>query len=232
MDITAEIKRFALDSGASLVGVADLADFRDYPTFPPDLLAPFTRAVSMAVALDSGVIDAIDQLPTEEYADHYRAVNEKLNCIAEKTANWIIERGHKAHAVPASAFADPDRLMGHISHKAVARMAGIGWQGKSLLIVTPEFGPRVRLVTLLTDMPLTPDGPIKNRCAECTKCTEACPVGAIRCVLPAGGHYASREEAIDFDVCNDRTISNNALPGIGARVCGVCVRACPWGARK
>jgi len=229
MDTTSEIKEFARTSGATLVGVADLAHFRDYPTFPPDLLLPFTCAVSIAVALEDDVIDAIDQLPTIEYADHYRAVNEKLNGIAGKVVNWIKERGHKAHAVPASAFADPDRLMGHISHKAVARMAGIGWQGKSLLIVTEDFGPRVRLVTVLTDMPLTPDGPIKNRCGECANCTEACPVGAIKCVLPIGEYYASRDEAIDFGACNDRTISNNAIPGIGARVCGVCVRACPWG---
>jgi len=229
MPDTQELKRFAINNGASLVGVADLGHFRNYPTFPPDLTEPYTRAVSVAIALDDGVIDAIEQLPTVQYADHYRAVNEELNAIAEKIVNWIIEHGHKAHAVPASAFADPERLMGHISHKAVARMAGIGWQGKSLLIVTPDFGPRVRLVTVLTDMPLAPDGPIENRCGECTKCTEACPVGAIRCVLPAGEHYSSRDEAIDFATCNDRTIANNSLPGIGARVCGVCVRACPWG---
>ena len=229
---TSELKEFSLKSGASLVGIADLAHFRDYPTFPPDLLAPYTRAVSVALALDPNIIETIDQLPTIEYADHSRAVNEKLNAMATSIVRWITGRGPKAHAVPASAFADPDKLMGHISHKAVARMAGVGWQGKSLLIVTPEFGPRVRLVTVLTDMPLTPDGPIRNRCAECTNCTDACPVGAIRCVLPALEHYASREEALDFGACNSRTITNNAMPGIGARVCGVCIRACPWGAPK
>ena len=48
-------------------------------------------------------------------------------------------------------------LFGNISHKAVARTEGIGWQGKSLLIVSPQYGPRIRLATVLTDMPLEPD---------------------------------------------------------------------------
>ena len=230
MGITNELKEHAAGSGADLVGIAALLRFRDYPAIPGGLLEPYDFAVSMAVALDPGVIDEIDQLPTTKYADHYRTINQKLDSIAASVAGWIEARGQKAYAVPASAFADPERLMGHISHKAVARMAGLGWQGKSLLIVTPEHGPRIRLVTVLTDMPLAPDSPLDNRCGDCTNCREACPAGAIRGVLPQGDYYRDRDEAIDLEACNARTITNNGMPGIGARICGVCVRACPWGA--
>ncbi len=93
----------------------------------------------------------------------------------------------------------------HISHKAVARMAGLGWQGKSLLLINPEYGPRVRLVTILTDMPLTPDGPVKNRCGACLECVQACPASAIKNALDrqflyqqgCGGRFGKMSPKID-----------------------------------
>ncbi|WP_207261349.1 hypothetical protein [Desulfovibrio sp. Huiquan2017] len=58
-----------------------------------------------------------------------------------------------------------------LPYKAVA--AGIGWQGKSLLTVGPEYGPRIRLVTVLTGEELTPDTPARNRCGGSTNGTDA-----------------------------------------------------------
>ncbi|TAN39244.1 MAG: epoxyqueuosine reductase [Nitrospirae bacterium] len=229
MDLSAELKAFCRTSGADLAGIADLAPFQQgWPTLPPDLLRLYTRAISVAVRLDDDIMDAIDDLPTTEYADHYRRANEILDRVTAAIAAWIMNRGFRAEAVPASKIIDTDNLLGGLSHKAVARMAGIGWQGKSLLIVSPEFGPRIRLATVLTDLPLLPDGPLKNRCGACTECTDACPAGAIRNVT-AEGMYASREEALFFGRCAAKTLANSTMPGIGARICGVCVRACPHG---
>jgi epoxyqueuosine reductase QueG len=229
MDASSELKAFCKSSGADLAGIADLAPFQQgWPTLPADLLAPYSRAVSVAVRLDDEIMDAITCLPTADYADHYRNVNAALDRLTAEVAGWIIGRGCRAEAVPASKIMDAVDLLGAVSHKAVARMAGIGWQGKSLLIVSPEFGPRIRLATVLTDMPLTPDGPISNRCGACTECTDACPAEAIRNAT-AGNGYTSREEALFFGRCADKTYENSLLPGIGARICGVCVRACPHG---
>jgi len=229
MDSSAELKAFCRSSGADLAGIADLAPFKEgWPTLPPDLLRPYARALSIAVRLDDGIVDAIDGLPTIEYADHYRKVNEILDGLTANIAAWITGRGFRAEAVPASKIMDTENLLGGLSHKAVARMAGIGWQGKSLLIVSPEFGPRIRLATVLTDMLLTPDGPLENRCGTCTACKNDCPVAAIRNVT-ANGRYTSREEALFFERCVEKTLANSKMPGIGARICGVCVRACPNG---
>lgn len=225
----AAIKEYAIGAGASLVGIADLATFADYPTLPPDLLTPYTRAVSMAIAIDREIVSRIDQLPTKEYAAHCRQTNALLNALGPSVADWIERQGHNAYPIPASEFIDKDKLMGHISHKAVARMAGIGWQGKQLLIISPEYGPHIRLITVLTDMPLAPDGPVANRCASCHKCADACPVGAIRNVHPAADHYASRDEALEFEKCRARTKANSQMPEVGHPICGVCIKACPWG---
>lgn len=60
-----------------------------------------------------------------------------------------------------------------LSYSSFAVAAGIGWQGKSLLTVGPEYGPRIRLVTVLTGAELTPDTPSKNRCGGGTNGTDA-----------------------------------------------------------
>ncbi|MBW2340498.1 MAG: hypothetical protein JRF50_09160 [Deltaproteobacteria bacterium] len=78
--------------------------------------------------------------------------------------------------------------------KAVGRLGGLGWQSKSLLLVNPDYGPRTRLATILTDAPLNPHGPIENRCGDCTKCKDACPPGAIK-GASTKDHYRSREDA-------------------------------------
>ena len=229
METSDDLKTFCKASGADLAGIADLAPFqRGWPTLPADLLLPYARAVSVAVRLDDDIMDAITDHPTIEYADHYRMVNTVLDRLTAEIVGWLTGRGYRAEAVPASKIMDTGNLLGALSHKAVSCMAGIGWQGKSLLIVSPEFGPRIRLATVLTDMPLIPDGPIENRCGACTECTDACPAGAIRNAT-AYNRYASREEALFFGRCADRTLAFSKLPGIGARICGVCVMVCPHG---
>jgi epoxyqueuosine reductase QueG len=110
-------------------------------------------------------------------------------------------------------------------------MAGIGWQGKSLLVISPQFGPRIRLATVLTAMPLDADGPVRNRCGRCRECVKACPASAIKNVTTEG-HYADRDEALFFGRCAAKTLEFRNRPGIGARICGVCVRACPFGRRN
>ncbi len=229
MDVSSELKAFCRSLGADLVGIADLAPFQQgWPTLPSDLLRPFTRAISVAVRLDDTIMEAITSHPTAAYAEHYRTANADLDRLTAEISSWIMNRGFRAEAVPASKIMDTENLLGAVSHKAIAKMAGIGWQGKSLLIVSPQFGPRIRLATVLIDMPLTPDGPVRNRCGSCTECRDACPVQAIRNVT-ASDRYADRDEALFFDLCVNRTYENSLLPGIGARICGVCVRACPNG---
>lgn len=233
MEQTERLKAFAEEVGADIVGIADLVPFKEerWMVTPQDLLLPYTKAVSVAVHLDDTIIDVIKDVPTPDYAQHYRDVNVRLDGITALIAASIGEYGFKATAIPASEIKDENNFLGAISHKAVARMAGIGWQGKSLLIVNPQYGPRIRLATVITDMPLTPDKPIKNRCGTCEECAKACPVSAIRNVS-TDSRYESRDIALHLERCVNRTTEVKAMPGIGVRACGVCVRACPFGRSK
>ena len=229
MNVTTELKLAAREAGADLVGVADLAPFRESGSLlPPDAFERFRNAVAVAVRLDDAIIDGIQSAPTPAYAEHYRRVNRALDRITGQVARWVSARGFSAYAVPASETLDKANHLGGISHKAVARLAGIGWQGKSLLIVSPRFGPRIRLSTLLTNMPLMVDKPLKNRCGSCGACATACPAAAIKNVRTLD-RYSSRDDALHFNRCVEQTGRFKAEPDIGARICGVCVSVCPFG---
>jgi epoxyqueuosine reductase QueG len=229
---TAQLKRRLARWGADISGVADLEPFREYATIPAGLLEGYTRAVSIAVRVPAGVFETVGERPTPLYAAVYLTANRLLDDIAFRAAALLQDEGFRSLPIPASQVLDREHWRRAISHKAVARMAGVGWQGKNLLLVTREYGSRVRLVTVLTDAPLAVDGPVKNRCGSCTACRDACPSGAIRGV-GTRDRYASREEALVFERCRDRlTLENAKLPDVGVPICGVCIRVCPFGTPK
>lgn len=228
----AELKAMLQDEtknqGADLFGVTRTALLEGLPLLPENLAVHYRTAISMAVKLPTGVFESIQDCPTPIYANTYQAANRLLDKIAISIAKWLEDRGHLSLPVPASQILDKKNFFGAISHKAVARMAGLGWQGKSLLLVTPIYGPRVRLVTVLTAAELPVDEPMKNRCGNCRECEKACPSGAIKGVSTQT-HYPEREDALYFDRCVAKTYAFANLPHIGAPICGICIRVCPFG---
>ncbi len=226
------VKRLAQNCGADLVGIADLTLLEGIETEPPGLLVGYRRAVSIGVRLADGVMDQIVDAPTPLYQQHYAKVNALLDDIALRVSQYIRKTGRKALPIPASQVLDRKRWYSYISHKAVAIAAGLGWQGKSLLVVNPEHGPRIRLVTVLTDLDLIPDKPLKNLCGKCSACAEACPARAIRNVNTES-HYTTRDEALVFERCVKKVTQEfPKLPYIENPICGVCIRACPRGMKK
>jgi epoxyqueuosine reductase len=226
---TNRIKAKILDWGADLVGVTDTESLNELKVIPPNLLQGFDRAVSIAIQLPISIFEEISDKPTPNYSSAYKTANLILDQLAYKTALAFQKEGYHSLPIPASQVLDYENLYAAISHKAVARMAGLGWQGKNLLIITPQYGPRVRLVTVLTAAPLIVDMPIKNRCGDCMLCRDACPAKAIRGVNTTD-HYKDRSEALHFSRCVDKlTIEYTALPGVDAGICGICIKVCPFG---
>lgn len=235
-DLTTDGSRARLESeararGADLFGVADLAGARALETRPARLFEGYARAVMLGVKLPDAAVEECGDGPTPQYAHAYRVANEALDHLAYRAARLIEEEGHRALPLPASQLLDRERLTGHVSYKALGRLAGLGWQGKSLLLVNLRFGPRFRLVAVLTDWALPADGPVRNRCGTCTACAEACPSGAIKGV-GTDTHYADRDEALHFDRCAGLCFEFAQRPHIEKPICGACVRACPWGRRR
>jgi epoxyqueuosine reductase QueG len=174
----------------------------------------------------------ISDRPIPIYVSVYQTANRLLDDIAFRAAAMLQNDGFYSLPIPASQVLDRKNWQAAITHKAVARTAGLGWQGKNLLLITPRYGSGVRLVTVLTDAPLTADIPVKNRCGKCTLCRDACPVGAIKGVSTED-HYKDRDEALYFSRCADKLSEEFAkLPDIGVPVCGICIKVCPFGRKR
>ncbi len=229
MDYAERIKEFITALGADLVGVTDFEALKELQTIPDNLLDSFSRALSIGVSLPVSVFEMISDRPTPLYASVYQTANRLLDDIALKASKRLQQDGYPSLPVPASQIVDRENLLGAISHKAVARLAGIGWQGKNLLIINPRYGSRIRLVTVLTTAPLKTDDPVRNRCGGCTLCRDSCPAGAIK-GINTEDHYSSRDEALHFQRCADKLTGEFAnLPGVGYPICGICIKVCPYG---
>ena len=228
-DYTEKIKDTIIQLGANCVGVADTEPLKRLTLNPPNLLDSFSRAISIALRLPSAAFEQIIDQPTPLYSSIYQTANRILDEIAFHTTNIIQTDGFKGLPIPASQVLDREHWYGAITHKAVGRMAGLGWQGKSLLLVNPYYGPRIRLATVLTDAPLKADSPIKNLCGECTLCRDACPAGAIKGV-GTKTNYKSRDEALYFSRCVEKLVDEfSTLPNVGVPICGICINVCPFG---
>lgn len=177
------------------------------------------------MVLSAPANEAIEDRPAPIYAPRYAWVSALLDETALGGSRYKEKRGAQAMPLTASQVLAVANNHSFLSHKAVAVAAGIGWQGKSLLTISPECGPRPRLVTIPTGVDRTPDNPDKNRCGSGTTCTDACPAGTIRNVR-TDSHYASRDEALRSAEHRVREV-NAKMEHIGSSIYGLCLRGCP-----
>ncbi len=205
------IAEFLSDLGIELVGIADLTG-KD--TKPVETSDPWPRALVMGYVLSRAVVRTVTDRPSLLYKHHYKTVNWLLDQAAERFAHQLERSGYRSLAIPASQTVDRDRRHGHLSHRYLGYLAGLGFRGRSGLLVNPRYGARVRYATVLTDAPIETDQPIDDSCGACRACVDVCPAGAIS------------ENGVDIDRCGRKLNEFAALPGIGQQICGVCVKAC------
>jgi epoxyqueuosine reductase QueG len=218
--------------GADLWGVADLAPARDFVAAQGgESLAAYPRAVSAGIIVPHAIVDRLperaDWSVVVAYRHQYDTINRRLDLFASHVTSLLQQRGFRAYPIPASERVDDERICAAFSHKLAAHLAGLGWIGKSCLLVTPQAGPRLRWVTVLTDAPLTVTGAsMADRCGSCRECVDACPVGAF-----TGREFRPdepREARYDAAAC-DRDFKAMREKRPGSDVCGLCVYACPYG---
>ncbi|WHH60386.1 4Fe-4S double cluster binding domain-containing protein [Petroclostridium sp. X23] len=226
MDRIEILRSKLVEWGASTVAFADVSGYvnEKYNDLP--------YAVSIAVRLSDRIIDEMEDMPTYTYFHHYRTVNSLIDHITLKAGLFIQNWGYNYIAVPASQTVKnvSEQYAGIFPHKTAAVLSGMGWVGKSGLLVTHEFGPRVRLGTILTDMVLPVDsGDKKMSCGDCILCTVSCPAMAIR--GNEWHHEKGREHIVDAHACSQ--YMKNKFQHIGrGSVCGICVKVCPHGKKK
>jgi epoxyqueuosine reductase QueG len=231
--LEARLEALVRERGAHFFGIADLAPAREeVRRLGGKAVASFPRAVSIGIALSHEIVDRLPERARPEVAGAYRAhideIKDALRRTEAELAEVLRQEGHSTLAIPVSERKDeryPDAIF---SHKLAARLAGLGWIGKSCLLVTPEIGPRVRWTTVLTDAPLQPTGePVAERCGNCRKCIEICPAGAFSGRAFQIGE--PREARFDALACDSYMAEVERQTGF--KTCGLCAYVCPSGRR-
>ena len=233
MIMNEELHKLAKSHMVSYFGVADISQV-DHSTIDQAAagIGNYPYCISMGIALPNEIVDRLPY--REQYNDAfnyklfaYDVINQRLDLAASVLAGCIQEKGFRALPVPASGIIDRGRLWGAFTHKLGARLCGFGWIGKSCLLVTPDNGPRVRWVSILTDAPLqtTGEGVMEQQCGECTACADICPANAIK----GRGFDEGEPREMRFDArkCDEYFYSLTSAGKL--YVCGMCLYACPHG---
>ncbi len=232
--LEARLEALALSRGARFFGIADLAPARkEVRRLGGEDVAAYPRAVSIGIELSHEIVDELPERATRHdvarmYRLHLDEIKEVLRQIETELADALRLEGHAVLAIPVSERRDERYLEAIFSHKLAAHLAGLGWIGKSCLLVTPETGPRARWTTVLTDAPLRVTGePSAERCGSCRECVDICPVGAFSGRAFTAGE--PREIRFNAPSCDSHIAEIERETGFKA--CGLCVYVCPFGRR-
>ena len=145
--------------------------------------------------------------------DYHEVIAEKL----DKIDNFLREFGGEQ-----KCYVDT----GPVLERDYAAQAGIGWHGKSTMLIDQRLGTWFFLAEILTTLELPADEPVPNHCGTCERCITACPTGAI-----TAPHRVDARRCISYLTIELKgVIPLDLRPLIGDRIfgCDDCLDACPW----
>ncbi len=224
---SAEVKKVGKLFGADLVGVTEFDERWVYTerfdhltgeAKPNDLPDGLSSVIVIGQAMDA---DLIQTAPSALAGAATGLGYSQDAAVLLGLAQYIRNLGYEA--VPSmndTALAIP-----------LAIAAGLGEYGRHGLLITPEYGPRLRFGKIFTDMPLASDKPkllgVKEFCEQCDRCAQACPAKAIPfgeptpVALNRSGLKGVNKWSVDGEKCFSYWTKINSD-------CAVCVRICPW----
>ncbi len=183
----ARIKQLARDFGADLVGIA-AADVLN--AFPPDPLCPQTP--DRILPSCRSVIVIVQRIPAGAFRAKHNAVVQymdmlvlrRMDHVAFRIAETLEQAGHPALVLAAQEtdWSMKRASYGRLSTRHLGVEAGLGTLGLEVNILTPQFGPRLYLTGILTDLELEADGPLREQVCigeSCSRCLQSCPGDAV-----------------------------------------------------
>ena len=225
--MSAEIRRVARFFGADLCGITDFdrrwlyasrVDTRDMTEAPHDLPEGLTTVIVLGHEMQQ---DLVATYPSALAGAATGAAYSHEASVVQQLAAYIRNLGYQA--VPSmndTALAIP-----------YAIKAGLGEYARNQMVITPEFGPRLRFSKVFTDLPLTLDQPkplgVARFCDICTRCADACPVKA----LPYGPPGTDRPNRSAIKGVRKWTSDAEKCFGFWAKLasdCAICLRVCPF----
>lgn len=235
MSYNKEIESILSDEFIDRIGFADLSNYQDdLILFGGEIVKDYKYGISIGIVLPDSIVDLLpnrfDQNVACEYKTHcYIILNQRLDIIASKVSSFLNSEGFRTLPIAVAERTEDKNATPCISHKMIAHIAGLGWIGKNCLLITPDHGPRIRFVSVLTNAPLDAvDNPLEQKCNDCMECVKACPSRAIK-----GNNFKageSREERFEFLKCQNYFL--DLKKKYKWDVCGMCLYSCPYGKRN
>lgn len=163
----------------------------------------------------------------ENFENNIGIARGKIDVIVSDISSFFGEYDIEYY-VPPVAQVSEELLIAPFSFKFAAINSGIGWIGKNGVLITKEYGPRVRLSAILVDCDLPKGIPIiESKCDDgCNLCVIACPYKALKGIQ--WSMNTLRKELIDYQLCN-RKRSLFIKTHKRKNSCGLCMVACPVG---
>ena len=226
-----EIKRLARFFGADLCGITDIdsrwhyterPDTKAMKPVPNDLPAGLTHVIVMGHEMDKELVDtypsALAGAATGREYSHEAAIVMQLGAYIRNLGyNAVASMNDTALVIP------------------YAIKAGLGEYGRNQMVLTPEFGPRVRFSKIFTDMPLAVDAVrelgLSRYCQDCIICADACPPKA----LPKGVPSFVGDRPSTIKGVKKWSANCEACFGYWAKIktdCAICMRVCPFNQRS
>jgi epoxyqueuosine reductase QueG len=234
VDITEDIKAKAIHYGFNFVGIVSAETYdaysghyighRDYlcnTLKTADYMENAKSLIILGVQVWDDLFDMVVRVGDHlEYPDEWRGRN-----YARRMTRYLNKLGYRTELEPKL-----------LSKKQMAHMAGIGAFGKQSLIIHPDYGPWIRLRSILTDAELVPTEPFTgDLCGDCVKCVEACPVSALspykvdpdKCLLGLTWDRRLSKELRDIYLEHNPILTENTW-----KMCNTCQQSCPIGQEK
>ena len=221
-NLNQELTALLHKNGCDIVGFADLR------ILPEEMRQGYDCGILLALPFSKEAMVENNQGQPQRYYDEHKPMDEAFTRLRALTAQFLHSRGYQALTDTPACVIDKNTLCAMLPQKTVATLAGIGWIGKTAMLVTHKAGSAVRMTAVLTDAPFACAAPVmKSLCdPDCNACFEACPGKA-----PLGGLWevgVAREEFFNAHACQAAAHARaKATLGIDKAMCGLCISSCP-----
>jgi epoxyqueuosine reductase len=227
------IKTHLFERGADLVGIARADTWAQRgvvpePYRPSSLWPPVRSVIVIGIQMPLPIVETT---PSVQHRDLYNTCNRKLDSLAFDAARWLMRQGHAALSISRDGYATIHVLIKNpraaFSHSFAAQYAGLGHVGINNTILTREFGPRVRFVSVFTGAMLPPDPAAEeNLCIRCGACADMCPTDALIIDKKSLRDGVVLVAEYDKRACAEWA---RKLTKRGCYPCGICIKVCPVG---
>lgn len=244
-----EVKRYARECGADLVGIANVERFRDIPPDhnPVSIFPEVKSVIVIGKRITRGTLRGVEEGTQFDLYDIFGydwLDNRFLALTTFKVAEFLEDLGFEAVPLPNLPPQTPPMGIAvkpgqpepnvMLDFDDAAVRAGVGEIGYVAVLLTPEYGPRQRIQLILTDAEIEADSVLQERvCDKCMKCVESCPLSAVdsgkeKEIVICG----KRMEIAEIDYSKCASCQNGAKPNIyhpagnPDRLAAICVRSC------